>query len=195
MKRTWIVSIVSAVAAMLLFGCVPTTTVKTNWKDPAYRGAVSHSMLVICSPIREEEGWCDAEFAAQLKEEGITATQGHTVSASADSLAKAFATAQKLGINTVLVSCFEGVKSQLDLYPGESPNRVLSPTSQHWSDRQYQRNDYQLFRTVLYDAATGKVIWMATSATLLYSSGRRTMESYARAVIKEMRRQKLLPSR
>ena len=70
---------------------------------------------------------------------------------------------------------------------------ILAPDSDIWTDYpRYVENVYQVFATVLYDAANGKAIWSAESETAVDGSEKKSRESYVKAMIKRMENKGLI---
>ncbi|MBJ6724700.1 hypothetical protein [Geomesophilobacter sediminis] len=181
---------VAAVVALLAAGCSQ-TTVKTEWKDPAYAGPAVRSVVVLCLPPDSREKQCEDEFITQLKEKGIAATSGHSSIASASSRDNALARARQLGVERLLVSRFLQRKSQLDIYPRED-SMLMMPDEELWGGYDYVENRYQVFATVLYDVTRGKPIWTAESDTFERPSEKKTLRSYVKAMVKKMQQRGLL---
>ena len=149
-------------------------------------------MVLVLPPDVEGNRSAD-QFVAQLKERGISAAPGYkAMPASAASKEGVMAKARDLGFEMVLVSSFLDRKRELAIYPRGSTSMILMPDYDMWPTYEYRENEYVVFATVLYDAATGKPVWSAVSDTFVKGSDKKVSKSYVKAVLKKMERQGLI---
>jgi hypothetical protein len=181
-----------AVVALFVAGCA-STTVNDEWRAPGYTGRVIHSVVVVGLPVGSVIGnQCSDEISGQLGKRGISATPGYTSMPAAPSMEIAMAKAREAGRDAVLVCRFVERKSQLDVYPQENQSMMLRSDVEIWPPNEYVENNYDVFQTILYDAATGKAIWSAMSDTYAGRSEKKVLESYVKTMLKQMERQGLI---
>jgi hypothetical protein len=185
--------IVSLLFALSLAGCA-STTVQREWKDPAYRSRLMHSALVLGLPAGYETGrGCMNEFVRQLGERAVSARPAYGSSAPpAITRAATIAKAREAGADVVLVCRFMQKRTQLDVYPGESPSAIMMPDWYMWEGPEYVENQYDVFGTMLYETATGKPVWSAISDTSVSAADKKIMESYVKKMLKRMEEQGLV---
>lgn len=177
---------------LLVAGC-SRTTVKEEWKDPGYSGRGTGSVVVLVLPPDLEGNRAADEFVAQLGRRGVSAVPGYqAMPGSAASKEAVLARARELGFQSVLVSSFLDRRSELGIYPRQSPSMIMMPDFDLWPSYELVENQYLVFATVLYDAASGKAIWSALSDTFARGSSKKDVRSYVKAVLKKMERQGLL---
>jgi len=181
-----------AVVALFVAGCA-STTVNDEWRAPGYSGRVIRSVVVVGLPVGSVIGnQCSDEIAGQLGKRGISATPGYTSMPAAPSMEGATAKARESGRDAVLVCRFVERKSQLDVYPREDQSMMLRRDMEIWPTNEYVEHNYDVFQTILYDAATGKAIWSAMSDTYASRSEKKVLESYVKTMLKQMERQGLI---
>lgn len=169
-------------------GCA-TTTVTNEWKDPDYSGTALQSVIVLGLPAGLEIGRLSTdEFVKQLKDRGMYAVSGYSAPfAAVLSQRTVLAKARELDIKMVLVSRFLDNKTEMSFNNVDKSGVMLMPGFDIWADDQYYvLNDFQVFRTILYDAASGKAIWSAVSDTFVNGSEKRILKSYVKAMLKKM---------
>lgn len=180
--------------AMLLAGCAQ-TKVKTEWKDPGYSGGKLRSVIVLALPPDLEGKQAMDIFASQLAERGVSAVPGYqTTAASAASKEEFMAKARELGYQMVLISRFLDKRSEYALYQRGSSSMLLMPDLYMWPSYEYVENEFLVFATALYDAASGKAVWSAVSDTFVKGSDKKNYQSYVKTVLKKMERQGLVGS-
>jgi len=180
--------------AMLLAGCAQ-TKVKDEWKDPGYSGGKVRSVIVLALPPDLEGKQAMDEFASQLAERGISAVPGYqTTAASAASKEEFMVKARELGYQMVLISRFLDKRSELGIYQRGSSSMLLMPDLYMWPSYEYVENEFMVFGTALYDAASGKAVWSAVSDTFVKGSDKKNLKSYVKTMLKKMERQGLVGS-
>lgn len=184
------VIVLLAVVASLVAGC-STTTVNHAWKDPAYTGKGVDSVMVVGLPMNSPVGHeCTDNFVTELEKRGISAARGYNSLPEQASQEAALAKTKELGLDGMLVCRFLQRKTEVDLYPSGGSMFFFGPM--FWQPYDYVENKYDVFGTVIYDTSTGKPIWSADSDTLAGRSSKKTLQSYVKAMIKQMEEQRVI---
>lgn len=187
------IRVATMLALALVVAACSRTTVKDEWKDPGYSGPGISSVVVLVVPPDVEGNRTADEFAQQLAQRGVSAVPGYkAMPDSAASKEAVLAKARELGFQAVLVSSFLDKRRELGIYPYQGPSMIMMPDWNMWPSYEMVENEYLVFATALYDAATGKAIWSAVSDTFVRGSPQKDLKSYVKAVLKKMEKQGLV---
>ncbi|BCS52531.1 hypothetical protein [Geobacter sp. SVR] len=174
----------------LLFSGCASTEVTNRWRDPQYNGRFISAVVVCLTADSAVARECRDIFVRQLSRRGVRAVPGTgTMSTSSQD---ARAGARERGLEMVLVSRFMDKRSELEFYYREG-SMLFMPHSDIWSEGVNTReNEFELFTTVLYDVASGKAVWSASSSTYVAGSQEKVLTSFVEAMLDEMERQGLI---
>ncbi|UCG11072.1 MAG: hypothetical protein JSU72_10925 [Deltaproteobacteria bacterium] len=176
------------------------------WKEDAYTGAPYSSVLVI--GVTDEEAVrrsFENRFVRKLKGKGIEAFSSAAVISSEKRLKKEviIAAIQELGADAVLVTHLVGVEEEDvrspstgfavgDSYQGEYYQDYHAAYDHVHGPRYYTTHVKVRLETNLYDARTEKKIWTAQSQTVNPQSDAELFNAVIDAVIRNLRKNKLL---
>ena len=189
--------------AVLVTAC-STTEVKSVWRDQSYSGHPRKIMVIGVSKNPVSRRIFEDEFVHQLEARGMSAMASYTVLPDAKQNDQA-AIAEKLvsyGADTVLITRLVSKKTVQVYIPGT----VYFPPSYYdrWRDYYgygYQtiytpgytaENEYALIETNMYDAASDKLVWSASSETEMRGSDQKLIKSYIGMLVRTMAEQNLL---
>ena len=188
----------------LLVTACATTEIKSVWKDPSYSGHPRKIMVIGVSKSPVSRRIFEDEFVRQLEARGASAIASYTVLPDAKQNDQA-AIAEKLashGADTVLITRLVSKKTVQVYVPGT----VYYPPRYYGRWRDYYgygyqaiytpgymaENEYALIETNLYDAATDKLIWAASSQTEMLGSDQKLIKSYIGILVNTMAEHRLL---
>lgn len=191
---------------LILISCASTKLTRT-WTDPKYRGSQYSDLLVIGVAEQEDiRRSFEKKFAEKLEKVGIKAVESSTVMSKDQKIEKeaVLAVVERTGVDGVLLTYLVAVKEKevaspsatyapVDDYHGGSAQDMFSayekgPATQYYSTRVKVR-----LETNLYDAKTEQKVWSARSRTLNPKSDTALMDSVIDALVKDLKKNKLLP--
>ena len=198
--------VLPAAAMLMLLSACASTDLTSVWKDAQYKGHARKIMVIgiLQSPVIQRQ--FEDEMVRRLKEHRTDAIAGYTVLSDRPEDDRA-ATEQKireLGADAVLivqvvdkktVSTYvppPGRAPMHPMYPGSGP---LPPAGYYGSTLQgyyayspgtMVQDDYAVVQTNLYDLASGKLIWTASSETLLGDNAGSRVSTFVKVIVKSM---------
>ena len=189
--------------AMFVTACA-TTEVTSIWKDPSYQGRPGKVMVIGVSKNPVNRRIFEDEFVQQLKARGADAIASYTVLPDAkqndqEVIAKKVAEQQA---DTVLITRLVS-KRTVQVYV---PGTVYYPPVYYGTWRDYYgygyqaiytpgyiaEDEYASIETNLYSAANDKLIWAASSETMMRGSDQKLINSYVGVMVKKMAEQGVL---
>jgi hypothetical protein len=193
----------AAAALWLLAGCTSTSLVE-KWQDAAFSGPPLQQLLVVS--VERSDGrrrLFEDGMTAALARQSIRATASYTLLPdSVPQSAELSATAKREGYDGVLVLHQLGSSTHSNYTPGSLRSYTVAvPTlngqyTQVWQtiyepgySEIEQRLDYQ---TDLFDTATGRLAWSATTRSIDLSSAKSITDDISRRVLPEMMNSRLL---
>ncbi len=209
MKRLIVVLIVIAAAAVLIASCA-TTEVTSVWKDESYHGK-PHKVLVqavLKKPVNRRI--VEDEFVRRFRSSGIEAMAAYRV-LPGEELATEKALAQQLkagGFDTLLLMRLTGTKEEQHIVPGTVTQQPVYPAAPQYggwpgyygtgytavySPAYTVEERYAVAETSLYDTHTEKLIWTATSETLISGNSQEQIKAYVRVMMDSLRKNKVIP--
>jgi hypothetical protein len=148
----------------------------------------------------------EERFVAKLKAIGVKGVESSAVMAADEKIDKEtiLAAVEKTGVDGVLLTYVVAVKEKEVASPGPTYSRVddyhggsipdLSSAHDYKSEAQYYTTRVKLrLETHLYDAKTEQKVWSARSRTLNPKSDTALMDSVIDALVKDLKKNKLLP--
>jgi hypothetical protein len=189
--------------AMLVTACA-STQLTSVWKDPSYQARPAKIMVIGLAKKQEIRRLFEDEFVQQLKARGTEAIASYTVLADKqqDDQAAIAAKVSELGADSILLTRLVSKKTVQFYVPGS----VYAPPPYYGSWSSYYGNSYSamnsagyvgedqyaVMETNLYEAGNDKLVWSATSETMLGDSNRNLIMSYIEVMVKAMSYNKLL---
>ena len=192
---------------LVVFSCATTRTKLTKtWTDEAYRGSKVTDVMVI--GVTEEEATrrsFENRFVKKLKATGIEAVSSAAVLPSETKLdkEKIVAEIKRHGVDGVLVTHLVEVEEEEmsspqttrarpdDYHGGYAEAYAAAYDSVHHPE--YTVKMKVRLETKLYDTKADKLIWSAESTTMQAGSDAEAMNSVIDALIRDLRKNKLLP--
>ncbi|MGW8220500.1 MAG: hypothetical protein ACWGP1_00005 [Syntrophobacteria bacterium] len=207
MKKLFKCATFAVSASFLFFSCTPTKIANT-WKDDGYRGAPFSDFFVIGVAKQENTRRSfENKFVEKLQAAGVQAVASSSVMPSEQKIEKAaiLAAIEKLDIDAVLVTRLVSLKEKeirspstsedgsRDDYQGRYYGDYSSAYGYTRQPEQYTTSVRVGLETKLYDAETEKLIWSATSKTANPKSKIKLFDSVIEALVRDLKRNKLLP--
>lgn len=182
---------IALLALAFMTGCA-TTTVKTNWKDPAVTSISFKKVVVVV--INSTPGQRRAQedvIVEQIKSTTAVASYSLVPDDQLKDVNKARQTIAAAGFDGAMVVHLLGKKEVTTFNPGSSWN---DPWNYGYGTQSYSYTDtYVNAEISLYSVTTGKLIWSGTSESINPSDERAFAKQVAAATAKELRKQGLLP--
>lgn len=187
----------------LLAAC-GTTQLKASWKDPGYHGQPFKIMVIGVAKNPLNRRIFEDEFVRQLNAHGVRGIASYTVlsdRAQDDRYAIADRV-RELGADTVLVTLLVSQKTVQVYVPGTP--YFPPPYYATWQDYYlygYQNpyvpghmaeDEYAVIESNLYEAGNDKLIWAASSETVMGGSNEQLIRSYIVTMVNAMVEQGLL---
>jgi len=209
--------VILASACLGLLAACATTSLTSTWRDPGYSGGGLKKLLVVGitrdATIRRT---FEDIFSAQLKSSGIEAIPSYTLmpeDGQADE-ATLKAAVKKSGADGVVTTRVVGIDQRTATSPGYTyyygapvypyPYAIGAPPpgvgfygyyANTWSYYQppttYTYEEATL-ETSLFDAASGKLVWVATSVTFETQAAAKASSELAKIIIDQMTKEKLI---
>ena len=198
--------VLPAAAILMLLSACASTDLTSVWKDVQYKGH-AHKIMVIGilqSPVIQRQ--FEDEMARRLKEQRTDAIAGYTVlpDRPEDDRAATEQKVRELGADAVLIVQVVDKKTVTTYVPPPGPAPMHSmysgsglppPTGYYGSTWQgyiayspgtMVQDDYAVVRTNLYDLASGKLIWTASSETLLGDNAGSRVATFVKVIVKSL---------
>jgi hypothetical protein len=185
----------AATMLMLLLACA-STDLTAVWKDVQYKGHARKIMVIgiLQSPVIQRQ--FEDEMARRLKEHRTEAIAGYTVlpDRPEDDRAAAEQKIRELGADAVLIVQVVDKKT-VTTYVPPSTQALRYPAGYYGSTWQgyyayspgtMVQDDYAVVQTNLYDLASGKLIWTASSETLLGDNTGSRVATFVKVIVKSL---------
>ncbi|MFZ5525023.1 MAG: hypothetical protein ACOY9D_13225 [Pseudomonadota bacterium] len=189
--------------AMLVTACA-TTQLTSVWKDPTYQARPAKAMVIGVAKNPLNRRLFEDEFVRQLKARGTEAIASYTVLADKqqDDQAAIAAKVKALGADTVLITRLVSKKTVQFYVPGT----VYYPPPYYgtWPDYYgygyrylyspgyIAEDQYAVMETNLYETGSDKLIWAATSETVMNDSDQKLIKSYIGIMVDSMAKNGLI---
>jgi hypothetical protein len=199
MGRTFFPSFLAlpAAAMLMLLSACASTDLTAVWKDAQYKGHVRKIMVIgiLQSPVIQRQ--FEDEMARRLKEHGTDAIAGYTVLSDRPENDRAAAEQKirELGADAVLIVRVVDKKTVSTYIPPSGPAPMYPRAGYYGSNWQgyyafspgtIVQDDYAVAQTNLYDLATEKLIWTASSETLLGDNDGSRVATFVRVIVKSL---------
>ena len=205
MKARYLVLMVTVLAAGIA-GCA-TTEVTAFWKDAAYTAQPKKVLVISLFKDQTVRRLAEDEFKSHLKFSGVDAAAGYEVFPGSElpNKEKVVEQVKAGGYDAVLLTRLIDTRTEQRTIPA-TPTYATAPhygvPMQGYYGQGYTTvyaPAYQVedkFATVeanLYDAATEKLVWTATSDTWMSEKDQKLAKTYVAVMMESMRKQKLFP--
>jgi hypothetical protein len=214
MKKT-LLGFAALVMAVTMLAACAATKVTAVWKDESYQGRPRKVLVYAVVKNGTNRRIIEDEFVNRLKSRGIDAIPGYDVFPG-DDLVKEEVLGEKikdLGIDTLLLTRLTGSKEIQVQVPGTVTYQPMSPamyqpspyyrTWQGYYNTGYTavytpgytttEETYVMAEANLYDVATGKLIWTASTQTKVGERTQKIIKNYVAVIMGAMRKQKVVP--
>lgn len=207
MKRVFKSLIVPMVISLLSLNCASSTTNLTwVWKDETYdEGFLDDIMVIGVSDNFERRKIFENILVEELKDSGVDAVSGAAVIPADEELTreKVLAEVEKQGLDAILITYLVGVKREDKFvppatseypYPGYARFNIYSYTTGVYSfyGGSYEKRREINLDTHIYEAESQMMIWSAKSKTTNAETVTKLSETLARAIIRDLRQEKLI---
>ena len=180
---------ISILGAILVAACA-TTQITSVWKDPSYQARPAKVMVIGVARNALNRRLFEDEFVRQLKERGTEAIASYTVLSDKqqDDQAAIAAKVKELGADTVLITRLVSKKTVQYYVPGT----VYYPPPYYYNWPDYYgygyrylyspgyiaEDQYAVIETNLYESGSDKLVWAATSETVMNDADHKLIKSY-----------------
>lgn len=198
----WIIYTVFSI--FLMVACA-TTSLKQTSMDESYRGKLLSNILVIAVTNEPDSRRAfERHFVTLLKATGVKAVSSvNSIPLPADQKLEKDAilnTVQKFGNDAVIVSHLVGVEKTEVYNPAPRSYKGFYGYYDNVYGQVHGRGYYSTttivrLETNLYDAKSEKLIWSGKSETWNPATDKQVNEEVVKAVIKDLQKNKLLPSK
>jgi hypothetical protein len=194
------------VVAILATACA-TIQVDSVWKDPSYQLRPARIMVIGVEKSPLKRRLFEDEFVKQIKMHGTEAIASYTVlpDKKQDVREVIAAKVKELGADSVLITRLASKKIVKTYVPGMP--YFPPPFYETWpayygygyryiySPGYIAENEYAVIETNLYETRNDKLVWVASSETVMSDSDHGLIKSYIGIMVKAMGEHGLLGSR
>lgn len=189
--------------AMLAAACA-TTQLNSVWKDPSYQVRPARIMVIGVAKNPLKRRLFEDEFVMQLKAHGTEAIASYAVLSDRkqDDQEAIAAKVKELGADTVLITRLVSRKTVKTYVPGA----VYFPPPYYgtWPDYYgygyrylyspgyIAEDEYAVIESNLYETGNDKLVWAASSETVMIESSQSLIKSYIGVMVKTMGEHRLL---
>ena len=175
--------------ASLISACA-TTQINAIWKDPSYQTRPAKIMVIGVAKNPLNRRLFEDEFALQLKTRGTEAIASYTVlpDKQQDDQVAIAAKVKELKADSVLVTRLVSKKTLQVYVPGTAyfpppyygtwPDYYGYGYRYMYSPGYIAENEYAIMETNLYETGKDKLVWAASSETLINDSDKSLIKSY-----------------
>lgn len=183
--------------AMLVAACA-TTQISTVWKDPSYGARPTRIMVIGVAKNPLNRRLFEDEFVVQLKARGTDAIASYAVLPDKlqDDRATIQAKVKELGADTMLITRMVSKKTVRTyvpgtiytppLYYGTWPKYYAYGHHYIYSPGYIAEDEYAVIETNLYETLHDKLVWAASSETVVRDSKQRMIKSYIDIMVNSM---------
>lgn len=196
--------LVSLMLGVLLVAACATTKVGSVWKDPSYQARPVRIMVVGVAKNPLNRRLFEDEFVLQLKVRGTDAIASYSALPDKlqDDQAAIAAKVKELGADTVLITRMVSKKIVQTYVPGTLyyppdsygtwPDYYGHGYRYLYSPGYITEDEYAVIETNLYEALHDKLVWAASSETVMSDSKQKLIKSYIGIMVNSMARSGLL---
>ena len=184
-------------AAMLVTACA-TTQLNSVWKDPSYKSRPAKIMVIGVAKKPLKRRLFEDEFVAQLKAHGTEAIASYTVlpDKKQDDQAAIAAKVKELGADTVLITRQVSKKTVKTYVPGTIyypppyygtwPDYYGYGYRYMYSPGYIAEDEFAVIETNLYETRNDKLVWAASSETVMSDTNQSLIRTYIGVMVKTM---------
>ena len=184
-------------AAMLVTACA-TTQLNSAWKDPSYHARPAKIMVIGVAKKPLKRRLFEDEFVAQLKARGTEAIASYTVlpDKKQDDQAAIAAKVKELGADTVLITRQVSKKIVKTYVPGTIyypppyygtwPDYYGYGYRYMYSPGYIAEDEFAVIETNLYETRNDKLVWAASSETVMSDTNQSLIRTYIGVMVKTM---------
>lgn len=188
----------------VLFTACATTQVNSVWKEPSYQARPARIMVIGVAKYPLKRRLFEDEFVMQLKAHGTEAIASYTVLSDRkqDDQEAIAAKVKELGADTVLITRLVSKRIVQTYMPGTVyfpppyygtwPSYYGYGYNYMYSPGYIAENEYAVIETNLYESRNDKLIWAASSETLMGESNQKLIRSFIGIMVKTMAENGLL---
>ncbi len=188
----------SALPAVLLLAACATTQINSTWKDSSYQGHPARIMVIGVAKNPAHRNLFEDEFASRLRSRGTEAIASHAVRADKqeNDQASIAAKAEELNVDTVLITRLVNMKTVQSYVPGTVyyPPPIYGTWPDYFgfgyrspfSSGYITQSQYAVMETNLYETRHNRLVWSASSETLLNDSDDTLIRSFIGTMVKAM---------
>ncbi|HEY4698178.1 MAG: hypothetical protein A3J49_20185 [Gallionellales bacterium RIFCSPHIGHO2_02_FULL_57_16] len=184
-------------AAMLVTACA-TTQLNSVWKDPSYQTRPARVMVIGVAKKPLKRRLFEDEFVVQLKAHGTEAIASYTVlpDKKQDDQVVIAAKVKELGADTVLITRQVSKKTVKTYVPGTVyypppyygtwPDYYGYGYRYMYSPGYIAEDEYAVIETNLYETRNDKLVWAASSETVMSDSNQSLIKTYVGVMVNAM---------
>src|SRR3990172_4009924 len=183
--------------AMLVTACA-TTQLNSVWKDPSYQARPAKIMVIGVAKKPLKLRLFEDEFVVQLKAHGTEAIASYTVlpDKKQDDQVVIAAKVKELGADTVLITRQVSKKTVKTYVPGTVyypppyygtwPDYYGYGYRYMYSPGYIAEDEYAVIETNLYETRNDKLVWAASSETVMSDSNQSLIKTYVGVMVNAM---------
>jgi hypothetical protein len=189
---------IAPLLALTLAACA-TTTVKDQWKDPAFRGPPASNAVVVGIARNETTRRVfEDTFAQQLAAAGIQAEAAYTqVQPGEDGRVRLSEFVRQSSADIVIATRVQRVQQKVDVYPSYQPvgyGRFYGWYGTAWAATPtVSQYEVVTLETTVWDPKTEKLVWAATTQRVASQDIPKVTTQLAQTLIPRMRADGVLP--
>ena len=184
-------------AAMLVTACA-TTQLNSVWKDPSYQTRPARVMVIGVAKKPLKRRLFEDEFVVQLKAHGTEAIASYTVlpDKKQDDQVVIAAKVKELGADTVLITRQVSKKTVKTYVPGTIyypppyygtwPDYYGYGYRYMYSPGYIAEDEFAVIETNLYETRNDKLVWAASSETVMSDSNQSLIKTYVGVMVNAM---------
>lgn len=191
----YLMRVVLAIMAAALFSLssCATTELTGVWRDPGFQGKINKVAVIGTFKQPITRNLFEDEFVRQLKAHGVNAIASYTV-VHIDELSDENTVREKigkLGVDSVIVTRLADMRTVQTYVPGQAyavPGFYGSwgPYYRHvysYSPGYVVQDEYALAETNIYEVQGEKLIWSASTQTLISGTSQERMQSFVSIMV------------
>ena len=185
------------IAAMLVTACA-TTQINSVWKDPSYQVRPARIMVIGVAKNPLNRRLFEDEFVVQFKAHGTKAIASYTIlpDKQQDDQVAIAAKVKEMGADTVLITRLVSKKTVKTYVPGTIyypppfygtwPDYYGYGYRYMYSPGYIAEDEYAVIETNLYETRHDKLVWAASSETVMRDSNQNMIKSYIGIMVNTM---------